>query len=140
MNSDIRWIQRFQNFTNAFSLLNKIVSGDGVSNLTDLEKTGLIHIFQLNYDLVWKTLRDKMEHDGVVFDEMISPRYIFKLAYHHKYIDQIEPWLAMIDDRNQIARTYDPGVFGIFLPRIKTDYYPLLNNLHTAFMKARSDE
>lgn len=43
--------------------------------------------FRMNLEcLAWKTLKDKMECDGLTF-ERLSPKYIFKDAYKGKYID-----------------------------------------------------
>ncbi len=47
----------------------------------------------------WKTLKDKMEFDGLQFTQ-ISPKLIFKQAFQAQYIDKVEIWLQMTDDRN----------------------------------------
>lgn len=81
--NDIRWKQRFQNFEKAFLLLQEIV--EAKDNLSEFEAIVQESIIQ-RFELAWKTLKDKMECDGLTF-ERLSPKYIFKDAYKGKYID-----------------------------------------------------
>ena len=106
MNQDIRWRQRFQNYAKAFALLRAIVEEKDILSLSDLEKEGLIKRFEFTLELAWKTLKDKMQEDGIVIDK-ISPKHVLKQAYHGKYINNIDIWLAMISDRNLMSHTYN---------------------------------
>ena len=55
MDQDIRWKQRFSNFSKAFNLLRGIQDMN-VDSLSDLEKEGIIHRFEFTFELSWKTL------------------------------------------------------------------------------------
>ena len=65
MNQDIRWQQRFQNYAKAFALLRAVIKEKPVLSLSDLEKEGLIKRFEFTLELAWKTLKDKMQEDGI---------------------------------------------------------------------------
>lgn len=128
MNQDIRWQQRFENFKRAFFLL-KETQELKLNQLSALEKEGIIQRFAFTLELAWKTLKDKMEFDGLQLDR-ISPKVVLKEAYQAKYINNIELWLEMINDRNLVSHTYDFTVFEELIPVIQSKYIPLIQDLH----------
>lgn len=121
---DIRWKQRFANFSRAFLLLRDAMEND-ISKLNQLEKEGIIQRFEYTFELAWKVLKDKMENDGIVLDQ-ISPKAVIKQAYAAKYINAPETWLKMIGDRNLMSHTYDFVKFEAVIQSIADDYLPML--------------
>jgi nucleotidyltransferase substrate binding protein (TIGR01987 family) len=137
---DIRWKQRLGNFTRAFNLLREIVeSTDDLTALEPIVKEGIIQRFEYTFELAWKTLNDLMQEDGLEV-EKVSPKFVFKLAYQSKYIDEIEPWLKMTGDRNLMAHTYNFETFDKMLRSLKQDYFPLLERLHLSFTEREVSE
>ena len=130
---DIRLKQRFSNFQNAIKLLDELKTLD-LDTLSILEKEGIIKRFEYTLELVWKTLKDKMEFDGLLIDR-ISPKMVVKKAYHYQYIDEIDLWLAMINDRNILSHTYNEKVVEQIIPVIKEQYLPLLDRLYETLLK-----
>mgnify|MGYP000995047859 FL=1 len=134
MEQDVRWMQRFNNFRRAFSLLREILeSTDDIRALESIVKEGIVQRFEYTFELAWKTLKDKMGEDGVVIDK-ISPKHVFKIAFQSRYIDSIDSWLAMANDRNLMSHTYDFSKFDEVLVRLKDEYYPLLDRLYFDFL------
>jgi nucleotidyltransferase substrate binding protein (TIGR01987 family) len=127
MEKDIRWIQRLDNFLKAVNLLVEVESMD-LDELSQLEKEGIVQRFEYTLELGWKTLKDKMESDGLILDR-ISPKVVVKEAFQAKYIDQIEVWLEMINDRNLLSHSYDLETFESVIPDIQSVYTPLLASL-----------
>ncbi|MCC5935524.1 MAG: nucleotidyltransferase substrate binding protein [Balneolales bacterium] len=127
MSKDIRWKQRFQNFTKAVNLLNQLAAAE-LDELSLLEKEGFIQRFELTTELAWKTLKDKMEHDGFVLQQL-SPKGIIRQAWQAKYLDDAEPWLRMINDRNLLTHTYDATLLVKTLPDVQQIYLPLFRQL-----------
>ena len=133
--SDIRWQQRLQNFSRAFKLLREIVEAhDDLTALEAIVKEGTIQRFEYTFELAWKTLKDKMEADGLEL-ERISPRYVFKTAYQSKYIDDIDGWLKMAGDRNLMSHTYNFDTFDQVLITLKNEYFQLLSDLHVSLIE-----
>ena len=132
MEQDIRWKQRFENFQKAIILLQEVPKMD-IHTLSYLEKEGIIQRFEFTLELAWKTLKDKMEYDGLILDK-ISPKVILKEAFRTKYIDNIDLWLEMIDHRNLLSHTYDFKIFEDIIPDIQFKYTPLLSNLYKSFL------
>lgn len=138
MTQDIRWIHRLDNFIKAYRQLEKGIKKAKDENLTDLEKEGVIQRFEYTFELAWKTLSDKMIEDGLTI-ERISPKYVFKLAYQSKYIDDIDTWINMANDRNLMSHTYDLSTFDSVLVRLQNEYFPLLQKLSTFFVEERTN-
>ncbi len=123
-----KWKHRFENFENAIKLLNEVVELD-FNNLSMLEKEGVVQRFEYTLELAWKTLKDKMEDDGLVL-EFISPKVVLKQAYQSKYIDNIELWLQMINDRNLLSHIYNYETVIKIIQDIQNYYINLLNDLY----------
>lgn len=135
---DIRWQQRFQNFQRAFGLLQQAMDLD-YRSLNQLEKEGVIQRFEFTFELAWKVLKDKMEHDGLVVDQ-ISPRAVVRQAWQAKYIEDAEVWLRMMGDRLVIANslmshTYDSAKFEAVLQTIAVEYLPMLSEWRLKLMQ-----
>lgn len=133
MNQDIRWEQRFQNFTRVITLLKEIEALE-IDKISFLEKEGIIQRFEFTLELAWKTLKDKMEFDGILLDK-ISPKMVLKEAYQAKYINDIDTWLKMINDRNLVSHTYDFETFELIIPSIQKNYISVLNDLYLSLTK-----
>lgn len=133
MNQDIRWEQRFQNFTRAITLLKEIEALE-IDKISFLEKEGIIQRFEFTLELAWKTLKDKMEFDGILLDK-ISPKMVLKEAYQAKYINDIDTWLKMINDRNLVSHTYDFETFELIIPSIQKNYISVLNDLYLSCLE-----
>ena len=135
MDKDIRWVQRFNNFKRAFSLLREIIEdNDDICKLEPIVKEGIVQRFEYTFELAWKTLKDKMIEDGLSI-ERISPKYVFKLAFQSKYIDDVNLWLEMTNDRNLMSHTYDFSTFDVVLKKLQVEYFPLLEKLYLYFIE-----
>ncbi len=58
MTDAIRWRQRFENFERAFRLLQEAFEKDP-SQMSDLEKEGVVQRFEYTFELAWKTLYER---------------------------------------------------------------------------------
>jgi len=130
---DIRWQQRFHNFQRAFLLLREAMELEPEA-LSQLEKEGIIQRFEYTFELAWKTLKDRMEFDGIVLDK-ISPKAVVREAFATKYIDDAETWLKMIGDRNLMSHTYDFAKFEAVIETIREQYLPMLDEWYTSLIE-----
>ncbi|MBP2283671.1 nucleotidyltransferase substrate binding protein (TIGR01987 family) [Flavobacterium sp. CG_23.5] len=134
-NQDIRWKQRFDNFSRAINLLREPFEKD-LSTLSQLEKEGIIQRFEFTFELAWKTLKDYMENDGLLLDT-ISPKGVLKDAYQAKYINNIAVWLKMINDRNLMSHTYNFATFEKIINSIKEEYLAVLDEFYFKLLEKR---
>lgn len=72
-----RWKYRFDNFRRALALLREAMEQE---TLSQLEQEGAIQRFEYTMELAWKTLKDYLESQNVVFDT-ITPRTVIRKAF-----------------------------------------------------------
>ena len=128
------WEKRFETFNKSVLLLKEVRSLK-LDELSHLEKEGIIKRFKFTLELAWKTLKDKMEFDGLILDK-ISPKVVVKEAYKAKYIDKVDVWLKMIDDRNLLTHSYDFETFDKVIPVIQIEYANTINELYLSLLKS----
>ena len=64
MGKDIRWQQRLTNYSKALRQLEKAVNEARDRELSELEKLGLIHIFEFTHELAWNVMKDYFRYQG----------------------------------------------------------------------------
>jgi len=105
MESDIRWVQRFNSYKNALATLERSVDVAQSRSLSELEEQGLIQGFEFTFELSWKLLKDYLESKG--FKDFHGSKDTFKLAFQEGLIGDGELWMEMIESRNRSSHTYD---------------------------------
>ena len=120
---DIRWKQRFQNFTKALRMLRLASELVAQRPLSELEQLGLIHGFEFTHELAWNVLKDYLEAQGYV--GLIGSRNASREAFKAALLGEDgQVWMDMVQARNQTSHTYNTeladGVAGEILAR----YYP----------------
>jgi nucleotidyltransferase substrate binding protein (TIGR01987 family) len=136
MNPDIRWKQRFENYGKALLLLREALAD--VASLSELEKEGTVQRFEFTFELAWKTLKDYLEFNGVVLDQ-ITPSSVIKQAFAAKIISDGQLWIDMLRCRNLMSHTNDEAVFDQAVRDMAARFLRGLNELYD-FLKQRSAE
>ena len=91
---EIRWHYRFRNFSRALRRLQDALE-EGAEALNELEQEGVIQRFEYTFELAWQTLKDRLEHDGIVLNA-VTPRAVIRRAYRANLISQGEQWINML--------------------------------------------
>jgi nucleotidyltransferase substrate binding protein (TIGR01987 family) len=130
MSTDIRWKQRFLNYSKALAQLQEAVE---MEHYTKLESQGLIQCFEYTVELAWKTLQDLIRSKGQT--EISGPRPVLKKAFAEGYISDDEGWLTMWENRTITAHTYDETAASQTVEVIKSTYYPLFVMLQERLTK-----
>lgn len=123
---DIRWQQRFNNFTKALSQLSKFVQKE---DLNEMEEQGLIKAFEYTYELAWKTLQDLLREKG--YEGIAGPKPVIEQAFQDGYITNGKGWVNMHLSRNLTSHTYNEETAEEIIAAIIKEYHTLLNELHT---------
>ena len=134
LNENIRWKQRFNNFSNAYKLLNSVFKERKIEELSILEQEGVIQIFEYTYELAWKTLKDYLEYNGNLNNIDITARNVFKEAYSAGIIKEQGIFIDMMLSRNLLSHTYDFARFKEIIIKIENDYLNVLEDLHNFFV------
>jgi hypothetical protein len=61
---DLRWQQRLMNYEKALSQLVAAVNLSKQRALSDLEKQGLIQVFEFTHELAWNVMKDYFLYQG----------------------------------------------------------------------------
>lgn len=131
-----RWQYRFDNYHRAFSLLREALEQE--RPLTQLEEEGVIQRFEYTMELAWKTLKDYLESENVVFDQ-ITPRAVIRRAFEAGVIQQGESWQNALDARNRMSHTYNFETFERVIADLRSTYLAAFAELHE-FLLARRIE
>ncbi|MBU1821187.1 MAG: nucleotidyltransferase substrate binding protein [Bacteroidetes bacterium] len=129
-NQDIRWKQRFQNLEKAFLRLQAAVKTE---NPSDLEKAGIIQVYEFTFELGWKTVKDYLEESLV---PVKFPRDTIKEGFKYELLDG-EIWMDMLEKRNLMSHTYNEEsaelayklIIGTYFEAIEAVYMKLKREL-----------
>lgn len=136
MNQDIRWHQRFRNFSRSVVLLREPFERD-IATLSALEKEGTVQRFEFAVELAWKTLKDYLQHEGRVI-EPVTPRNVVKEAFAAQILRDGQVWIDMLDHRNLLSHTYDSATFEQAVLAIRDQYLAAIEELHDWFLERRT--
>ncbi len=127
---DIRWKQRFQNFEKAIIHLQNALDK---TILSDLEKAGVIQIYEFTFELAWKTVKDYLEDKDVVVK---FPRDAIKEGFSYEIIKDGDIWMDMLQKRNLMSHTYDEKNAELAYNLIANDYFV---ELFDVYFKLKSE-
>lgn len=137
MNQDIRWQQRFSNYSKALNELQSAVLLLKEKGLSKLEKQGLIQCFEYTHELAWKTLKDFLEDQGL---EIFGSKDAIREAYKLGIIADGEIWMQMIKSHNLTSHIYDEKVVDDILNTIVDIYFPRFQDLSDKFAELKNRE
>src|SRR5665647_1881543 len=126
-NQDIRWKQRFMHFQKAFRLLEQTMA---IEHPSDAERAGLIHFFEMSFELAWKVLKDYLEEEGFT---VVSPRDTLKQAFQAGLLENGHIWIEALKDRNLTVHTYEEKIAIAVEKKIRDAYFPALAKLFRDF-------
>jgi nucleotidyltransferase substrate binding protein (TIGR01987 family) len=136
--NDIRWIQRFHNFSKALSQLAEAVELAGQRDLSKLEEQGMIKAFEFTHEPAWNTLKDFLENRGAqnIYGSKDATREAFKAGL----IQNGETWMDMIRSRNLTLHTYDEATVLKIVDAIKSAYFSAFNALQEKLNTLKGEE
>ncbi|HLX54484.1 MAG TPA: nucleotidyltransferase substrate binding protein [Aquella sp.] len=136
VSKDIRWQQRFSNYTKALNKLKEAVELTKQRELSDLEKQGLIQAFEYTHELAWNTLKDFLAERGN--NEIYGSRDATRSAFTLGIITDGDVWMNMIKSRNQTSHTYNEDIANQIIGMIVDTYFNEFTNLHNTLDKMKT--
>jgi nucleotidyltransferase substrate binding protein (TIGR01987 family) len=140
--TDIRWIQRLENFSKALERLNEAATIIG-SNLqlgtevTDLLREWLIQRFEYTHELAWNVMKDYAEYQGNT--EIRGSRDAIRWALHNGLADD-KAWMKSIEDRNLSSHDYDRPTADAIFSKVIGTYLPLFNRFEQTMVSISKEE
>ncbi len=132
-----RWFYRFENYKRAFSLLREAIGYMDGRELSQLEKEGVIQRFEYTMELAWKVMRDYLESENVVF-EQITPKTVIREAFESRFVSDGQLWMDMLDARNLMSHSYDQEDFEKVIGNLRHAYLEAFDELHTKLLSLSS--
>lgn len=124
MRYDVRWKQRYFNFSKALAQLTEFIEQP---ILNKFEVQGLIHCFEYTFKLGWKTIKDYLEQEG--FD-VKTPRASIQTGFQISLIQDGHAWIDALEKRNLMAHTYNESLAQDAEKLIRGTYFDMLKALH----------
>jgi nucleotidyltransferase substrate binding protein (TIGR01987 family) len=124
---DIRWIQRYSHFIQAFGQLDRAIELARQRALSELEEQGLIQAFEYTHELAWNTLKDFLEHMGV--QPLYGSKDTTREAYRRGLIEDGDAWMEMIKSRNLTSHTYNQDIAKEIVAAIRESYHFVFQRL-----------
>ena len=133
-----RWQQRFENFDKAYlRFADAIKDGiEHVSELSDLEKTGVVKHFEFTFQLAKDVLSDYLQENG---DTTYSSKQLIRRAYKDGYIRDGEVWIEALTFRSKAAHVYSGDILQDVLRFACNKFFPVLRDMRNYF-KQEYDE
>jgi nucleotidyltransferase substrate binding protein (TIGR01987 family) len=98
-----------------------------------LERAGLIQLFEMTFELAWKTMKDYLEEKGITVK---FPRDVIKESFQNDIVENGHAWIGMLEKRNLLSHTYDEQKATEAARLIREDFFPELKQVF-AFFKSR---
>lgn len=125
---DIRWVQRYENFRNAFLRLKEAVELD---ELNELERNGLVQRFEFTIEMAWKVMKDFLVEQG--FDFKPIPKETFRLAQQSRFIDCARELIEGLELRNELSHDYSGEKFVRAEKKLREESFSALVKLNEFF-------
>ncbi len=129
-----RWHYRFDNYCRAYTLLCEAMEQS--QSLTQLETEGVIRRFKYTMELAWNTLKDYLEAENVIL-EQVTPRAVIRQAFEARVIRHGDVWQNALDACNKISHTYHFKDFERVVEAIEQHYLAAFGELYEYLMKLR---
>ena len=99
-----------------------------------LFRSAAIQRFEFCFELAWKVIQEQARMEGL---DCQSPKGCLKLAYKNGWVSDESGWLAMLENRNRTAHTYDEALAKDVYRRLSA-HLPLLQALDVFLRNARA--
>ena len=131
--TDARWRQRLENFGKALARLETACSQERYS---ELERAGLVQMFEFTLELSWGTLKDLLFYEGF---EVRTPRDAIRRAFEAGYLteEETETLLEALIKRNVLSHAYDEKTAEEAERLIKDLFTPLFRALCDRLLRKR---
>lgn len=136
MSHDPRWVQRFQNFDDAYQTFGRVFERYQVAPDDEVIRIALIQAFEFTFEIAWRTMKDYLEYVG--YSGVGGSKQTVRLAFQAGLITSPEGWMTAIARRQRTSHVYNTVVLQDMIKFIRDEFIPLMQALHSEFGKAMS--
>ncbi|WOD41157.1 HI0074 family nucleotidyltransferase substrate-binding subunit [Nodosilinea sp. E11] len=136
MSHDLRWVQRFQNFDEAYQTFGRVFERYQTAPDDEVVQIALIQAFAFTFEIAWRTMKEYLEYDG--YSGLSNSKQTVRVAFQAGMITSPEDWMATIARRNMTNHVYDTAVLQEMITFIRDEFIPLVQAFHSEFSQAMS--
>jgi nucleotidyltransferase substrate binding protein (TIGR01987 family) len=128
MSKDLRWVQRFQNFDDAYKTFSRVFDRYQQNSDDEILQIALVQAFEFTFEIAWKTMKDYLEYEG--YSEVGNSKRTVRVAFQAALIQDPENWMLAIAQRNVTSHVYNSVVLQETIVFIRDVFNPLVRSLH----------
>ena len=120
-------MKKYDNFCAALSNMKDIY--DYNEPYDNVILTGLVGLYEICFEQAWKMMKEILESHGYEEGATGSPKIVLKTAYKAGMIKEEELWIRALQERNNVAHSYNQEIARGTVKRAKEEFYPLFCEL-----------
>ena len=120
-------MKKYDNFCSALSNMKDIY--DYNEPFDNVILTGLVGLYKICFEQAWKMMKEILESNGYEEGATGSPKIVLKTAYKAGMIKEEESWIRALQERNNVAHSYNQEIARGIVKRAKEEFYPLFCEL-----------
>lgn len=121
-------IQSYDTFLKAYQKLSEFIETD---EGTEKDRAAIIHAYEYTFELWWKFLQRYLEDYETMTEH--GPGATIRSAFQFGILEEGQPYMDMLRDRNLIAHTYKEDTAKEIHQRIVQVHYQTLNHFVEIF-------
>lgn len=125
-------MNKAENYHRALARLEQAVTAYTAATTDALYRDGLIQRFEFTVELAWKSLKEYLADQGVVF-EVVSPRAVLKEAFAAGVLKTPQVWNDILAARNVTSHVYEEQTAAAVAQQICTAFLPALQALDALY-------
>ena len=123
-----RWHSRLDTFRRAVGNLAEAVKQFRQRPFNEIEKAGLVQLYEIAWKLGWKVQADYLRAIGHQL-ELVGPRPVIRAAFEAELIEDGQGWIDATKLRNELSHIYDATRADAALQAIADSHLPLMTAL-----------
>ena len=127
-------MRKYDNFCSALKNLEKIQTYQEPYDIVTL--TGLVGLYEICFEQAWKLMKELLTEHGIAEGATSSPKMILKTAFQAGMIRDEELWLHALQQRNNIAHSYNENIALDIVRQTQEQFYPMFCELKTDLEEA----
>lgn len=120
-------MKKYDNFCSALTNMKEIY--DYEPPYTNVVLTGLVGLYEICFEQSWKMMKEILEQHGFEEGATGSPKTILKTAYRAGMIKDETLWLSALQERNNVAHSYNRMIALGIVSRAKENFYEMFCEL-----------
>lgn len=121
-------MKKYDNFCSALSNMKQIYKYTEPYDDTVI-LTGLVGLYEICFEQSWKMMKEVLSMHGYEDSATGSPKIILKTAYQAGMITDEELWLRALQERNNVAHSYNEDIALEIVSQAKESFYTMFCDL-----------